>query len=248
MSGGKKDAIGDMSKPRLSLIPKEALWSMGQAFTYGEKHYGSHNWRLGLGITYLLDGALRHINEFNNGEDIDVKSQNHHLGNAMANLAMAISTFYNNPSLDDRYKVSKKCKVEPPELTSEDFEEYEKEEDFSKCQDPEFAKAFSDYKLKQEKHKTGKTCVSCNIVMDYVTSSDKCLACSHPKYIQNNEFHLTPDLRTFFGQPYVPNGITSIDSQEAENKRALQIKESDDKILGLANALAGYKPCVCNKN
>lgn len=101
---GKKDAIGDPNKPRLSLIPKEALWQMGGAFTYGEKHYGSHNWRKGIKISYLLDAAIRHINEFNDGENIDVKSGNPHLGNAMADLAMAIELLKNNPDMDDRHK------------------------------------------------------------------------------------------------------------------------------------------------
>lgn len=101
---GKKDAIGDATKPRLSLIPKEALWAMGGALTYGETHYGSHNWREGIKLSILLDAALRHVNEFIAGEDIDQKSQNHHLGNAMANLAMAISLQQNKPEMDDRYK------------------------------------------------------------------------------------------------------------------------------------------------
>jgi hypothetical protein len=104
MSGGKKDAIGDLNKPRLSLIPKRALWALGGALTYGEVHYGSHNWRKGISISYLIDAALRHINEFNDGENIDVKSQNHHLGNAMANLAMAIELSETNVAMDDRYK------------------------------------------------------------------------------------------------------------------------------------------------
>lgn len=103
---GKKDAIGDSNKPRLSLIPKEALWAMGGALTFGETHYGSHNWREGIKLSILLDAALRHINEFAAGEDIDQKSQNHHLGNAMANLAMAISLQQTKPAMDDRYKAS----------------------------------------------------------------------------------------------------------------------------------------------
>jgi hypothetical protein len=101
---GKKDAIGDLNKPRLSLIPIEALWALGKALTYGEVHYGTHNWRDGIKISYLLDAAMRHINEFNAGEDIDIKSKNHHLGNAMANLAMVISILANNPEMDDRWK------------------------------------------------------------------------------------------------------------------------------------------------
>lgn len=100
---GKKDAIGDMSKPRLSLIPKSALYEMGKAYTWGEKHYGSHNWR-GLKITFLLDAAMRHISEFNDGENYDERTGCHHLGNAMANLSMAIEIFNENKEADDRWK------------------------------------------------------------------------------------------------------------------------------------------------
>lgn len=114
---GSKDAIGDSNKPRLSLIPKKALWAMGGAFTYGEEHYGAHNWRKGINVSFLVDAALRHINEFNDGENIDVKSNNHHLGNAMANLAMAIEMLSLHPNLDDRHKESKN---KPKEL--QDFE------------------------------------------------------------------------------------------------------------------------------
>lgn len=105
---GNKDAIGDTSKPRLSLIPKSALWALGGALTYGEKHYGTHNWRKGIPVSVLLDAALRHINEFNAGENIDQKSQNPHLGNAMANLAMAIELLQTNPDMDDRFKKEEK--------------------------------------------------------------------------------------------------------------------------------------------
>lgn len=101
---GKKDAINDPNKPRLSLIPKEAIWSMANALTWGAKNYGANNFKKGIKISYLLDGALRHINEFNAGENIDARSDNNHLGNAMANLAIALYMFENKPEYDDRFK------------------------------------------------------------------------------------------------------------------------------------------------
>lgn len=104
MNGGKKDAMGDPNKPRLSLIPKEALWQIGGALTYGEKHYGTHNWRKGIPISLLLDAAMRHISQFAEGEDIDPGSGNPHLGNAIANLCMAIQLLKDKPSCDDRFK------------------------------------------------------------------------------------------------------------------------------------------------
>ncbi len=101
---GNKDAIGDMNKPRLSLIPKEALWELGKALSTGEARYGTHNWRGGIPISILIDASMRHITQFMNGEDIDEQSQTHHVGCAMANLAFAISLLHNKPECDDRWK------------------------------------------------------------------------------------------------------------------------------------------------
>lgn len=106
---GKKDSLTDKkNKPRLSLIPKEALYELGHALTYGEGKYGTHNYKEGIKLSYLLDAAMRHINQFNNGENIDLESGNHHLGHALASLAMAVDTFYNRPEYDDRYKREEK--------------------------------------------------------------------------------------------------------------------------------------------
>lgn len=104
MSGGKKNAIGDPNKPRLSLIPRSAIWGMAKAFTHGETKYGTFNYKEGIKITYLLDAAMRHITQFLDGENIDQDSQCLHLENAMAGLAMAIDMYYNKSEMDDRYK------------------------------------------------------------------------------------------------------------------------------------------------
>lgn len=101
-NGGKKDAIGDPEKPRLSFLPKEAVWEIGKAFSYGEIHYGANNWKNGLKVTYLIDAALRHIFQFLDGENLDSKSKCHHLGSAIANLCMAIWMLARKPELDDR--------------------------------------------------------------------------------------------------------------------------------------------------
>lgn len=98
----------DQGKPRLSLIPKEALWSMGKALGYGEKKYGTHNFRNGLGYTRLVDAAMRHLTAWVNGEDLDNESGNSHLDHALASLAMLAFMVENKPELDDRYKPEKK--------------------------------------------------------------------------------------------------------------------------------------------
>lgn len=100
----KKGKKNDQEKPDLSLIPREAMWEMGKALTYGAKKYGRYNFREGIDITRCTSAAMRHITQFLDGEDIDEETQCIHLGNAMAGLAMALWMFKNKPEHDDRWR------------------------------------------------------------------------------------------------------------------------------------------------
>lgn len=99
--GGTKH---DEGKPRISLIPKEALWEMGKAFGYGENKYGTFNYKNGINYTRLADAAMRHLTQFIDGQNDDEESGHNHLGHALASLAMLVDMYYNHPELDDRYK------------------------------------------------------------------------------------------------------------------------------------------------
>lgn len=111
---GNKEAKDNNSKPRMSLIPREALLELAKALTAGEKKYGSHNWRKGIPISYLLDASIRHIYQFLEGENFDEETKTHHLGCAMANLSFAINMFYTNIDADDRFKpVPKENEITP---------------------------------------------------------------------------------------------------------------------------------------
>ena len=98
----------DEMKPVLAYVPKEAMYEMGKAFSFGANKYNAWNYREGLEITRTVSAALRHIYQFMDGEDTDTESKSLHLGNAMANLAMAIDTYYNHKELDNRYKKDRK--------------------------------------------------------------------------------------------------------------------------------------------
>jgi hypothetical protein len=100
-SGGTKF---DGNKPRLSLIPREALWGMGAALGYGEKKYGTHNFKQGISYSRLADAALRHITQYMDGEDIDAESGNNHLYHALASLAMLVYMQEHKKEMDDRHK------------------------------------------------------------------------------------------------------------------------------------------------
>lgn len=107
MSKGTKN---DQAKPDLSLIPTDALWDIGRAFTYGKDKYGRHNFREGIEVSRLLAAAMRHITQYNEGEDIDEESGNNHLGHAGAAICMAIFMHYNKPEMDNRWKKVDKSK------------------------------------------------------------------------------------------------------------------------------------------
>lgn len=102
-----KGIKNDTGKPSITLIPKEALWGMAQAFTYGSVKYGRHNFREGIDYSRLADAAYRHLSAYMDGETIDKESGNNHLYHALASIAMLTYMDANKPEHDDRYKGNK---------------------------------------------------------------------------------------------------------------------------------------------
>lgn len=102
---GKKN---DIDKPDLSLLPRVFLEGTAKAFMHGEKKYGRYNYRSGMDWHRLVGAALRHINAFNDGEDTDPESGNHHLYHAAASLAMLITYTSEGLGKDTRHASNKK--------------------------------------------------------------------------------------------------------------------------------------------
>lgn len=102
--GGTKK---DNGKPRISLIPKEAIWGCASALTFGADKYGQYNFMAGLKYTRLADAAMRHITQYLAGENTDPESGLSHLDHAMASLAMLKFMEARRPDMDDRYKETK---------------------------------------------------------------------------------------------------------------------------------------------
>jgi hypothetical protein len=92
----------DQDKPDLSLIPKEPLWELARVLMAGEKKYGRDNWRNGIDINRLTAAAMRHITQFNEGENVDDETKTNHLMNATANLFFAFWMLNNKPKHDNR--------------------------------------------------------------------------------------------------------------------------------------------------
>lgn len=103
MSESKGGVKNDAGKSQISLIPKEALWGMGDALGYGAKKYGRHNFRDGMAYSRLADAAMRHLTQFMDGENNDIESGNNHLFHCLASVAMLVYMHFNKPEMDDRH-------------------------------------------------------------------------------------------------------------------------------------------------
>jgi hypothetical protein len=99
--GGIKANVG---KPRMSLIPNQALTEVARVFTMGEAKYSSNNWRKGMPWSWNIDAALRHIGKFNDGIDLDDESKLSHLAHAITDLMFVLEYQLTETGTDDRYK------------------------------------------------------------------------------------------------------------------------------------------------
>jgi hypothetical protein len=85
-----KDAIG-MTKPDLSLVPSALTLHTASAMMDGAAKYGPYNWRANAVLSMVyISAALRHINQYLDGEDVDPISGVHHLGHAAACMAIML--------------------------------------------------------------------------------------------------------------------------------------------------------------
>jgi hypothetical protein len=98
---GKKN---DQEKIPMELLPSEALFEIGKVLKAGKEKYGRANWAKGIGVSRLLGAAMRHIAQFNAGEDMDEETQTLHIANAACNLMFAIWMMKKRPELDDRWE------------------------------------------------------------------------------------------------------------------------------------------------
>ena len=101
---GNPKSIQGAKKYSLRYIPLPALVAVGQAMEDGAKKYGPANWReAGVAASVYTDAALRHLFQyFDGGQTVAEDSGAHHLGHAMACLAIIIDAEYNGTLIDDR--------------------------------------------------------------------------------------------------------------------------------------------------
>lgn len=107
MTKGKKF---DSEKAPMDLLPYESLEEIAKVLAAGEKKYGTANWTGGIEMRRLISASMRHLGQFNSGEDFDEETGTLHLANSACNLLFAIWMYKNRPDLDNRWA---KPKEEP---------------------------------------------------------------------------------------------------------------------------------------
>lgn len=93
----------NISKPRMDLLPADALRGVAEAFTHGISKHDDRGWEGGApwGACHLA-AALRHIGEWQMGMEIDQESGLSPLDHAAARLLMLSALVKRGVGTDDR--------------------------------------------------------------------------------------------------------------------------------------------------
>jgi hypothetical protein len=101
-STNPKDILA-VNRTPLHLLPGPAKIHQALAHLDGAKKYGPYNWRAeGVTASLYKSGVERHIDDWFDGEDLASDSLVHHLGHAMAGLAIILDSIAQGNFIDDR--------------------------------------------------------------------------------------------------------------------------------------------------
>lgn len=101
-STNPKDLIGIL-KPNLAMVPMIAVYTMAKGLADGVRKYGLFNWReSNVQADIYVEAAKRHINAWAACEENAADSGVHHLGHAMACMAILIDAQANKSLVDNR--------------------------------------------------------------------------------------------------------------------------------------------------
>lgn len=88
MTEARKD---DAAKPRMDLIPPEALFAMADVLTHGADKYGDRNWERGMDRGRIVAALLRHLSLWMAGENNDRDSGMPHSWHVLTNAAFLVA-------------------------------------------------------------------------------------------------------------------------------------------------------------
>jgi hypothetical protein len=93
----------DQDKPRMDLLPFDALIAAAEIFTFGAKKYSDNNWARGMRWGRLVASTLRHLSSFMLGEDNDKESGKSHISHALCCVLMLTALVVRGHGEDDRF-------------------------------------------------------------------------------------------------------------------------------------------------
>ena len=101
----KEPVKHDQDKPRIDLIPPQAIKDIAEVLTYGAQKYDAHNWRDNGGLAYsrVYAAAQRHLLSFWDGQSLDEETGMSHLAHAACCIVFLMSYETEDNGKDDRY-------------------------------------------------------------------------------------------------------------------------------------------------
>jgi len=97
-----KDLLG-IKKVQLNLVPPSSIIYQALAMEDGAKKYGPYNWRENKVIASIyVAGAMRHLQQWYDGEELASDSQKPHLAHALACLGIIVDAKETGNLVDDR--------------------------------------------------------------------------------------------------------------------------------------------------
>lgn len=98
---GRKD---DQGKPRMELLPGDALNEIAKVLSFGAAKYTSRNWERGMKWGRPFGALMRHMWAWWQGEDKDAETGLSHLAHAACCILFLLSYELRKTGEDDRPK------------------------------------------------------------------------------------------------------------------------------------------------
>lgn len=96
----------DQEKPRMDLVPPEAIFGLAEVYTTGAKKYAERNWELGMDWGRCFASLMRHAWKWMKGETFDEETGHHHMLHVAWN-ALALYVYYERKiGKDDRPRLT----------------------------------------------------------------------------------------------------------------------------------------------
>lgn len=97
-----KDLLG-IKKVQLNLVPASSIIYQALAMEDGARKYGPYNWRANKVIASIyIAAAMRHLQAWQDGEEVAEDSQKPHLAHALACLGIIVDALETGNLVDDR--------------------------------------------------------------------------------------------------------------------------------------------------